>query len=165
MKKKIKLLFVDDEEKFLKGMTERLKLRDLEVHAFSNGVDALEALKKKIMFDVALIDLKMPGMDGEELLKKLKDMIPAMEVIILTGHGSIESAKRTTRAGAYEYLLKPCELDDLITAITKAYSKRVKAKNETLRAQVNAIMADAAGYSPIDVLNMLRELEERNEFE
>lgn len=161
MKKKIKLLFVDDEEKFLKGMTERLKLRDLVVHAFDNGADALEAARKE-PYDVALIDLKMPGMDGEELLNRLKELIPAMEVIILTGHGSIESAKRTTRAGAYEYLMKPCELDELISAITTAYSKRVKAKNEALRAQVNAIMADAAGYNPIDVLYMLRDLEDQD---
>jgi DNA-binding NtrC family response regulator len=162
MKKKIKLLFVDDEEKFLKGMSERLKLRDLLVHSFDNGHDALEAVKKE-PYDVALIDLKMPGMHGEELLKKLKECIPAMEVIILTGHGSIESAKRTTRAGAYEYLQKPCELDELISAISTAYSKRVTAKNEALRAQVNAIMADAGGYNPIDVLHMLRDLEEQSE--
>jgi DNA-binding NtrC family response regulator len=162
MKKKIRLLFVDDEEKFLKGMSERLKLRDLLVHSFDNGADALEAVKKE-PYDVALIDLKMPGMDGEELLKKLKDIIPAMEVIILTGHGSIESAKRTTRAGAYEYLQKPCELDELISAISTAYSKRVTSKNEALRAQVNAIMADAGGYNPIDVLHMLRDLEEQSE--
>ena len=163
MKKKIKLLFVDDEEKFLRGMAERLKLRDLTVDAFNNPVDALEAVKSKEAYDVALLDLKMPGMDGEELLKKLKELIPAMEVIILTGHGSIESAKSTTRAGAYEYLLKPCDLDQLISAISTAYSKRVKAKNEALRAQVNAIMADAAGYNPLDVLYMLRDLEEENE--
>jgi DNA-binding NtrC family response regulator len=163
MKKKIKLLFVDDEEKFLKGMTERLKLRDLEVHSFTSGQDALDSLKAKTMYDVALIDLKMPGMDGEELLKELKDLIPTMEVIILTGHGSIESAKRTTRAGAYEYLQKPCELDELLSAITTAYSKRVKAKNEALKAQVNAIMADAGGYNPMDVLRMLRDLEEQNQ--
>jgi two-component system NtrC family response regulator len=162
MKRKLKLLFVDDEQKFLKNMSERLKLRDLLVHTFDNGMDALEAVKKEA-YDVALIDLKMPEMDGEELLKKLKESIPAMEVIILTGHGSIDSATRTTRAGAFEYLQKPCELDELISAISTAYSKRVKAKNEALRAQVNAIMADAAGYNPLDVLYMLRDLEDQSE--
>jgi DNA-binding NtrC family response regulator len=113
---------VDDEEKFIKSMAERLKLRDFEVFAFGNAADALEAMKQKDTCDVALIDLKMPGMDGEQLLKELKTHIPEMEDIILTGHGSIESAKRTTRAGAYEYLQKPCDLDDVISSITSAYS-------------------------------------------
>ena len=126
MKRQIKLLFVDDEEKFLNGMTQRLKLRDLVVHSFNNGPDALKAAKSET-YDVALLDLKMPEMDGEELLKKLKQMMPAMEVIILTGHGSEDSAVRTFREGAYEYLMKPCELDELMSAITRAYAKRLKA--------------------------------------
>ena len=162
MKKTIKLLFVDDEEKFLKGMAERLKLRDLVVHSFSNGADALEAVKKET-YDVALIDLKMPGMDGEELLKRVKEVHPAMEVVILTGHGSLESATRTFRAGAYEYIMKPCELDELLSAITRAYAKRVKAKNAALRAQVNAIVAAAEGCSPREMLRMLQDLEDQNE--
>ena len=161
MPKKIKLLFVDDEEKFLKSMAERLKLRDFEVFAFSNAADALDAMKQKDTCDVALIDLKMPGMDGEELLKELKTKIPEMEVIILTGHGSIESAKRTTRAGAYEYLQKPCELDDVITSITSAYSKRVKSKSEKMEAKVNDLMANVVGLSPIAILEKLRQLEDK----
>jgi two-component system NtrC family response regulator len=162
MAKKIKLLFVDDEEKFLKSMTERLKLRDLEVFSFSNGADALEVMKKKDTCDVALIDLKMPEMDGEALLKELKNRIPEMEVIILTGHGSIASAKRTTQTGAYEYLQKPCDLDDIISSITSAYAKRVKNKNERTEAEVNALMANVLGLSPIAILEKLRELDERN---
>jgi DNA-binding NtrC family response regulator len=159
MKRQIKLLFVDDEEKFLKGMTQRLQLRDLAVHSFNNGADALESAKKEI-YDVALIDLKMPGMDGEELLKKLKQMIPAMEVIILTGHGSEESAIRTFRGGAYEYLMKPCELDELMSAISRAYAKRVKAKNQALQEKADAIIAAAKDYTPRELLRMLQDLEE-----
>ncbi len=160
MKKKIKLLFVDDEEKFRKGMTERLKLRDIVVHSFSNGVDAAKAVKKEA-YDVALLDLKMPGMDGEELLEILKETVPALEVVILTGHGSLDSATRTFRAGAYEYLMKPCELDELLSAITKAYAKRIKTKNEALRVQVDAIVAAAEGYNPREMLGMLQDLEEQ----
>lgn len=159
MKKQIKLLFVDDEEKFLKGMTQRLKLRDLEVHSFNNGADALDSVKKET-YDVALIDLKMPEMDGEELLKKLKQVNPALEVVILTGHGSEDSAVRTFREGAYEYLMKPCELDELISAISRAFAKRVKAKSQALKEKANAIIAASKGYTPRELLQMLQDLDE-----
>ena len=159
MKRQIKLLFVDDEEKFLKGMTERLKLRDIVVHSFNNGPDALAAAKEET-YDVALLDLKMPEMGGEELLKKLKQMMPSMEVIILTGHGSEDSAVRTFREGAYEYLMKPCELDELMSAITRAYAKRLKAKNQMLKDKTDAIIAASKDYTPRELLRMLQNLEE-----
>ncbi len=159
MKRQIKLLFVDDEEKFLKGMTERLKLRDIVVHSFNNGPDALVAAKEET-YDVALLDLKMPEMGGEELLKKLKQMMPSMEVIILTGHGSEDSAVRTFREGAYEYLMKPCELDELMSAITRAYAKRLKAKNQMLKDKTDAIIAASKDYTPRELLRMLQNLEE-----
>ena len=162
MKRQIKLLFVDDEEKFLKGMTQRLKLRDLVVHSFNNGVDALKAAKKET-YDVALIDLKMPEMDGEELLKKLKQMIPTMEVIILTGHASEDSAVRTFRDGAYEYLMKPCELEELLSAICRAYAKRLKAKNQAMKDKANAIIAASKDYTPRELLRMLQDLEDESE--
>ena len=160
MRKKIKLLFVDDEEKFLEGMTERLKLRDLVVHSFTNGADALEAVKKET-YDMALIDLKMPGMDGEELLEKLKKAIPTMEVVILTGHASEESAERTFRARAFDYLQKPCEPDDLISAVTRAYAKRIRTKSIQLKAQANAVIASAKGSSPRELLHMLQDLDDQ----
>ena len=161
MKKQIKLLFVDDEEKFLKGMTQRLELRDLVVHPFDNGLDALDSAKEQ-EYDVALIDLKMPEMDGEELLKKLKQLNPAMEVIILTGHGSEDSAVRTFREGAYEYLMKPCEIDELISAISRAYAKKIKAKNQALKEKANAIISASGDYTPRELLRMLQDLDEEN---
>jgi two-component system NtrC family response regulator len=161
MKRQIKLLFVDDEERFLKGMTERLKLRDLMVHSFNNGPDALAAAKKET-YDVALLDLKMPEMDGEDVLKNLKQMNPALEVIILTGHGSEDSAVRTFREGAYEYLMKPCELDELMSAVTRAYAKRLKAKNQDLKEKANAIIASSDDYTPRELLRMLQDLEEED---
>lgn len=160
MKRSIRLLFVDDEEKFLNGMTQRLQLRDLVVDSFSNGADAVNAVAvAEEPYDVALIDLKMPGMDGEELLEKLKESVPAMEVVILTGHGSLESGMRTFRAGAYEYLTKPCELDDLLGAISLAYAKQVKARNEALKTQVETIVASAEGANPRELLRMLQDLD------
>ena len=155
---KIKLLFVDDEEKFLRGMAERLRLRGVDVHSFSGGDKALEAVQRD-SYDVALIDLRMPGMQGEELLGRLKQIMPAMEVVILTGQGSVESAKQTFRAGAYDYLQKPCELDELISVIARAYAKRLQAKNEAMKARAAAVIAGADGCTPFELLRMLEDLE------
>ena len=156
--KKIRLLFVDDEEKFLESTSQRLTLRGLEVTACTNGPDALKAADTG-KFDVALLDLKMPGMDGEQVLKRLKESHPNVEVVILTGHGSIDSAVDTMRQGAYEFLQKPCELDDLINVISKAYAKRIKAKQSEKAVRVEAILADAVGLSPIEILNRLKKLD------
>jgi len=158
MEDKIKLLFVDDEEKFLDNITARLRLREIDVTAFTGGVEALEVVKHGAKYDVALIDLKMPGMDGEELLNKLKEKDPSIEVVILTGHGSVKSAASLTRSGAYEYLLKPCELDEIISAISKAYAKRIKAISETKSDKVNQLMAKAIGYGPAELLEALRKI-------
>jgi DNA-binding NtrC family response regulator len=160
MERKIKIMFVDDEVKFLDNMTTRLRLRGLDVMSFTDGITALEAVRKGADIDVALLDLKMPGIDGEELLNRLKRIDPSIEVIILTGHGSIKSAADLTRSGAYEYLLKPCELDDVISAISSAFAKRVKAKNESKTKRVNDILEKAVGMSPIELLNELKRINE-----
>ena len=107
-KKKINLLIVDDEEQFLKSMTKRLEVRDFNVIAVDRGEKAIEAARKHPI-DIALVDLKMPGMNGEQTLEALKKQHPWMEVVILTGHGSIDSAVECTKIGAYSYLQKPCE--------------------------------------------------------
>jgi DNA-binding NtrC family response regulator len=159
--KKIRLLFVDDEEKFLRAMTKRLETRGLEVHAFPSGAEALDAAEKTA-FDVALVDLKMPGMDGEELLARLKQQHPLVEVVILTGHGSVSSAVRATQAGAYEYLQKPCELDDVLTVITKAYAKHVAAQDTVEQAEVDRLMKKAVGMGPVALLEELRKLAHRS---
>jgi DNA-binding NtrC family response regulator len=158
MEKKIRLLFVDDEEKFLEATTKRLTVRNIDVQSFTRGVDALEATKNQ-KFDVALLDLKMPGMDGEELLHEIKLLHPKMEVVILTGHGSIDSAKRLTRDGAYEYLQKPCELDELISILSQAYAKRIISVKENKARRVEEVLAKATGYSPMALLEELRKID------
>lgn len=120
------MLFVDDEAEFLEYMTRRLTKRGIEVDAFSEPLEALVAAEPG-RFDVALLDLKMPVIGGDELLRRLKAKDPHIEVIILTGHGSIESAFETTRAGGYEYLLKPCGIEELIAAIAGARTRRADA--------------------------------------
>ncbi|MBI5480822.1 MAG: response regulator [Deltaproteobacteria bacterium] len=158
MDRKIKLLFVDDEEKFLTSTTTRLEMRGLEVHAFSDGFAALAATEK-LDLDVALLDLKMPGMDGEELLKKLKERFPQMEVVILTGHGSIESAVTTTQSGAYQYLQKPCELDALISVISRAYAKIIATRRASKTARIGELMARAPTLTPLALLEELKKID------
>ena len=134
MSHKIRLLFVDDENDFVKYMTKRLKRHEIDVHAYTDPLKALQQTEGQ-HFDVGLLDLKMPKMDGEQLLNRLKERDPAIEIILLTGHGSVKSAFRSAQVGAYEYLLKPCEFVDLIRSINKAYAKQldfVIATNLTL---------------------------------
>jgi DNA-binding NtrC family response regulator len=157
MSQKIQILFVDDEEEFVNYMTKRLERHDLQVHAYTNPVEALEKSEGRD-YDVGLLDLKMPEMDGEELLNRLKERDPGMEIIILTGHGSIESAFRSAKEGAYEYLLKPCEFDDLVKSINNAYSKRIKALSSATAAKVDDLMEQADAMQPLSLLQRLKEI-------
>ncbi|HKK00521.1 MAG TPA: response regulator, partial [Desulfotignum sp.] len=107
---KIHLLLVDDEEKFLNALTERLKLKFFDITPVTNGEDAI-AVAKKAQFDVAVVDLQMPGIDGVELLKILKKSHRFLEVIILSGHATIDVAVECTKLGAFKVLEKPCSFD------------------------------------------------------
>ena len=127
MENKIKLLIVDDEVQFLDSIAERLELRDFDVTKASRGAEALQIADKQ-KFDLALLDLKMPGMDGRELLEILKREHKYLEVIMLTGHGSLESAVECTKLGAFGYLPKPYELDKLIETLVGAYAARLRNK-------------------------------------
>ncbi len=157
MSDKIQILLVDDEEEFVNYMKKRLERHDLEVHAFTNPVVALEQ-SKGATYDVGLLDLKMPEMDGEQLLHRLKERDPGVEIIILTGHGSIESAFRSAKDGAYEYLLKPCDFDALVASINKAYAKRIKAISEAKAAQVTDLMQQADTMPPLTLLKELKRI-------
>lgn len=155
MGEKMQLLLVDDEDEFVYYMTKRLERHDFEVHAYTHPVEALEKTGGR-RFDVALLDLRMPEMDGEELLNRLKERDPTIEIIILTGHGSIESAFRSAKVGAFEYLLKPCDFDDLVKSINTAFSKRLKALGKEEAKQVEELMGHAGGLSPLDLLRRLK---------
>jgi len=157
MSRKIQILFVDDEKEFVNYMTKRLERHDLDVHPYTNPLEALERSEGK-NYDVGLLDLKMPEMDGEELLTRLKEKDPGMEIIILTGHGSIESAFRSAQEGAYEYLLKPCEFDDLVKSINNAYAKRIKALSGVGAAQVENLMKQAGELQPLTLLGRLKKI-------
>lgn len=157
MSKKIKLLFVDDEERFLKTLSDRLSLRDFDVTPVSSAEEALGVLETE-KFDIALLDLKMPGMDGGRLLTVIKERRPDMEVIILTGHGSIDSAVECTKHGAYRYLQKPCETTELLTALSEAYQLRIQKKLLLTEQKMNEILGGVQGRSPLDILRRLKDL-------
>ncbi|MFH1862336.1 MAG: SLC13 family permease [bacterium] len=115
-----KILLVDDEDKFRISMSERLKLRGYDNVALARGEDALKAVRKDLEIDVVVLDRKMPGMSGEQVLKELKHFRPELQIIMLTGFGSMDSAVESGRLDAYSYLEKPCEIDELIQVIENA---------------------------------------------
>lgn len=128
---KIQLLLVDDEEDFRTTLASRLKKRDLEVTSVESGHQALEVIKEKPI-DVAVVDVKMPGMDGQETLRQIKKINPLIEVIMLTGHASVESGIEGMRLGAFDYLMKPCDINDLVLKIGDAYQRKL-AQERSIR--------------------------------
>jgi DNA-binding NtrC family response regulator len=119
----IRLLIVDDEVGFVNILAKRLSRRNMEVTSAYTGTEAIQILRKQD-FDVAVLDLKMEEMDGIEVLKIFKKMDPKMVVIMLTGHGSEQAAREGIEFGAFDYLTKPCELEELLAKITEAYQER-----------------------------------------
>ncbi len=158
-KNQINLLIVDDEEPFLESMKKRLEVRDFHVICVNRGDKAIEEARKQPV-DIALVDLKMPGISGEETLEALKREHDWMEVVILTGHGSVDSAVECTRSGAYSYLQKPCELEHLLEVLKDAYKKRVMNKMQMQEARMDELLKKAPGDSPLAILRRLKEMEQ-----
>jgi len=158
-KEKINLLLVDDEEQFLRSTTKRLEVRDFNVIAVTSGDKAIEAAREHPI-DIALVDLKMPGMDGEETLRTLKAEHKWMEVVILTGHGSIDSAVECTKDGAYSYLQKPCEFDQLLETLTDAYKKKVMNKMKIRKEKMDELLKMSASRSTLAMLEKIKEMDE-----
>jgi DNA-binding NtrC family response regulator len=120
----MKVLLVDDEEDFRTTLANRLRKRKLEVGEAEGGPEALALMNNQI-FDVVVLDVRMPGMDGIEVLKRVKESHPLVEVIMLTGHASVESGIEGMRFGAFDYLMKPCDINDLIMKIQDAYQRKL----------------------------------------
>jgi DNA-binding NtrC family response regulator len=158
-KEKINLLIVDDEEQFLESISKSLELRDFHVIAVNRGDKAIEAAKRQPI-DVALVDLKMPGISGEETLRLLKQEHRWLEVVILTGHGALQSAVECTKIGAFSYLQKPCELSALVEALQAAYKQKVMNRRQIEEKKMEKLLQISASSSPRDILRRLRELDE-----
>lgn len=122
--KSTKLLLIDDEEGYVTILAKRLAKRNFLVKTALSGVEAIRILRSE-SFDLAVLDLKMEDMDGIEVLKVFKAMEPEMPVIILTGHGSETAAREGMEFGAFDYLIKPCDLSELVDRIREACAKSV----------------------------------------
>ena len=157
--KKIKLLIVDDEEDFLNSIAERLGMRDFDITTANEGNLAIKFAKKG-KFDVAILDMKMPGMDGMELLQILKKKHKFLEVIILTGHGAIDSAVEATKLGAYSYLEKPCDFEKLLEVLKEAYEARLRKKFEHDKKRMEEIEMLRMGSSPMGILRSLMHMDD-----
>ncbi len=119
----IKVLLVDDEPDFMEPLTNRLPLRKLSVLNATNGADALKLLDQEPV-DVVVLDVKMPGMSGLEVIRHIKKAHPLVEVIMLTGHANLEVSIEGMELGAFDYLLKPAVIDELVYKIQDAYQKK-----------------------------------------
>ncbi len=159
MADKIKLLICDDEVKFLESIAERLELRGFDVTRATSGQEAVDAARGG-KFDLALLDLKMPGMNGIEVLEILKKDHKYLEVIILTGHGSIDSAVESTKLGAFGYLSKPYDLDNLLEVLSDAYQARLKKKFEHDKERMDKILKMAQTMSPLGFMREVQKLDD-----
>lgn len=136
------ILLVDDEAAFLETLSKRIEKRGLKVSMVFSGPDALDHLEKgggSSNFDVVILDVKMPGMDGLEALTQIKLKHPNLEVIMLTGHATVESAIEGMKAGAFDYLMKPCDIDLLVAKIDRAVRKKREHEEKILEARAQMI--------------------------
>lgn len=131
------VLLVDDEEDFLRTIIKRLAKRGLKVQGASRGEQALAMLAEEPR-DVVVLDVKMPGMDGLEVLRRIKAEWPSTEVIMLTGHASIDAAMEGMNRGAFDYLMKPADLEDLLYKLEDAYRKKSINDNRQSASTTNS---------------------------
>jgi DNA-binding NtrC family response regulator len=155
---KIKLLMVDDEVKFLQSISSRLELQNFDVTSASNGEEAIVCAENGF-FDVAVVDFQMPGINGVQVLKTLKDRHKYLEIIILTGHATIDSAVECTKLGAFKYLEKPYALEKLVETIKDAYEARLKRKFAHNAKRNREIQKLSIGSSPLGILKALARLD------
>ncbi len=123
--KEFKVLMVDDEEDFVTTLAERMKMRNLSPDIALDGEQALQAVQEDAP-DVMVLDLKMPGIDGMEVLRRVRQAYPLVQVIVLTGHGSQQDEQEASRLGAFAYLQKPVEMEKLVRTMRAAYMKKIE---------------------------------------
>ncbi len=135
----MKMMLVDDEERFLSTTSKLLAKKGYKVFTAASGPEALENLKQHTIH-VVVLDVKMPGMDGIAVLKEIKRSFPLVEVIMLTGHGTVESAVEGLKSGATDYLAKPTDIDDLLAKAEEAFEKRLRLEQKIRMAQSKLYM-------------------------
>ena len=149
--KDMKMMLVDDEERFLSTTKKLLARKGIDVLTATSGPEALEILREHNVH-VVILDVKMPGMDGIATLKQIKRQYPMVEVILLTGHATAESAVEGLKSGAADYLMKPTDIDELIQKAEEAYEKR-----QRLEEKIRVLQMRTLSGSPRDIM---RESEE-----
>ncbi len=133
------VLIVDDEEEFREMTVKRLSKRDINCESAPDGDTALKMIAQK-NYDVILLDVKMPGRDGIEILREIKKLTPLTEVVILTGHASVESGINGIKYGAFDYLMKPMELEALFEKLNAAYERKRVQQEKIEMTQINKDM-------------------------
>ena len=137
---KTRILLVDDEEQFVQALSERLTLRGYDVTTSLSGEDALEKLKH-YNYEVVILDIAMPGLDGVATLREIKKFKPLTEVIMLTGHATVETAIEGMKLGAADYLVKPCDTEELMAKINKAHQRKAGQEERIREAKVKDIIS------------------------
>ena len=137
---KTRILIVDDEKDFVETLSERLTMRDYDVTTSFSGEDAVDKVKS-YNFDVVILDVSMPGMSGVEALREIKNLKPLTEVIMLTGHATVNTAIDGMKLGALDYLLKPCETEDLVAKINMAQQRKTDQEERIREAKVKDIIS------------------------
>lgn len=138
--KGIKVLLVDDEENFVRTLAERMSMRDAGATVALNGEEALQMVSAGEVPDVMVLDLRMPGIDGMEVLRRVKKAYPRVQVIVLTGHGTEKDEEEARRLGAFEYHKKPVDIDILVRDIRRAFREKIED------AMVAATFAQAGDF-------------------
>jgi DNA-binding NtrC family response regulator len=133
------VLLVDDEKAFVEAMTRRLTKRDVDVRAAFSGQECLDALASAPDVEVVVLDVKMPGIDGVDTLKRIKAEYPLVEVIMLTGHATVETAIDGMKLGAFDYLMKPSDMDVLMEKIDAAATKKRQHEEKIIEARAQSI--------------------------
>ncbi|MBW1916203.1 MAG: response regulator [Deltaproteobacteria bacterium] len=135
------IMIVDDETPFVETMAKRLEKRGLFVLTAFSGQEALEKLAENKNLDLVLLDVKMPGMDGIETLREIKKMIPLAEVVMLTGHATVENAIKGMKLGAFDYLMKPCDIDLLMKKVQEGVDKKRNHEEKIKEANIKAVLS------------------------
>ncbi|MEW6667025.1 MAG: response regulator [Thermodesulfobacteriota bacterium] len=130
-----RILVVDDEKEFALALSERLALRGYQVNSCFSGGDAVEAVRGE-EYDVVILDVAMPGMDGIETMREIKKWQPLLEVILLSGRATVETAIEGLRRGAFDYMKKPCETDELLMKINDAHARKAGHEEKIRQARV-----------------------------
>ena len=135
-----RVLIVDDEKPFVDTLVNRFNKRNIDTTGVFSGEEALELMKEKL-FDVVILDIKMPGgIDGIETLREIKKIQPLAEVILLTGHASVETSIEGMKLGAFDYLLKPIKLEDLMTKLAEAFEKKDTHDQKIRKAMIKELL-------------------------